>query len=153
MTSIRMKTIRMTATRKFVYATLLALTSLNFAPSLASAQEMATGKFTLKHEVHWQNAIVPAGEYRFAVNAEGPTEVLMLSKLDGRRAGFMLMVRDTDDSKTTGPSQLVLKTTAEGSYVSQMQLPEYGMTLHFRIPESSEKQIARAVTAAPTLAQ
>jgi hypothetical protein len=153
MTSICRNKFHTTNVRKLVYATLLALTSLNFAPSLASAQEMATGNFTLKHEVHWQNAIVPAGEYRFALNAEGPTEVLMLSKLDGPRAGFMLMVRDTDESKTTGPSQLLLRTTAEGSFVSQMQLPEYGMTLHFRIPEASEKQLARAVTAASTLAQ
>lgn len=37
--------------RKFLYATLLALASLNVAPSLASAQEMDYGNFTLKHDV------------------------------------------------------------------------------------------------------
>jgi len=34
----------MTSIRNFAYATLLALTALNFAPRLASAQEPARGK-------------------------------------------------------------------------------------------------------------
>jgi hypothetical protein len=59
----------MTLIRKFAYATLLALTALNFAPSLASAQEPARGKFTLTHEVHWGDAKVPAGDYSIPTTA------------------------------------------------------------------------------------
>ena len=58
----------MKSIRKFAYATALMLSSLNFAPSLASAQD-AAGTFTLTHEVYWQNAIVPSGEYRFTMEA------------------------------------------------------------------------------------
>jgi hypothetical protein len=66
-----MKTIR-----RFAYAVVLTLSALNFAPSLASAQE-AAGTFTLAHEVHWQNAVVPAGEYRFTIGVDGPAEMLL----------------------------------------------------------------------------
>ncbi|HZW95416.1 MAG TPA: hypothetical protein VFF64_20870 [Candidatus Eremiobacteraceae bacterium] len=63
----------MKSIRRFVYAALLVLSALNFAPSLASAQD-AAGTFTLTHEVHWQSAIVPAGKYRFSTETRGPWE-------------------------------------------------------------------------------
>jgi hypothetical protein len=142
----------MTSIRKFVYATLLALTSLNFAPRLASAQEMAHGSFTLTHDVHWQNAVVPAGDYRFSLDSQGVSGVLMLSKLSGTRTGFLLMVHDTEETKASDRSRLILESTPQGSYVSAMQLPELGLTLKFRVPSSTpEKQMAKAAaTAAPS---
>jgi hypothetical protein len=137
----------MTTIRKFAFATLLAVTSLNFAPNLASAQERAHGNFTLAHEVHWQNALVPAGDYRFSLDSDGVAGVLTLSKLSGARTGFMFMVRGTDDAKPTDRSRLVLETTPEGSYVSAMQLPEFGMTLNFAVPSAApEKQMAKVAT-------
>ena len=66
----------MTSIRKFAYAALLAFTALNFAPSLASAQEPARGKFTLTHDVHWGNASVPAGDYRFSFDPDGASRML-----------------------------------------------------------------------------
>ena len=144
----------MTSIRKFVYATLLALTSLSFAPSLAPAQEMAYGKFTLPHNVHWQNALVPAGEYRFSLDSNGAAGLLTLSKLSGTRTGFLLMVHDTDGTKSSDLNRLVLKATPEGSYVSAMQLPKFGMTLNFAVPShATEKQVAKATTAASPSAQ
>ena len=138
----------MTTIRKFVYAMLLALSTLTFAPTLASAQEPAKGAFTLPHDVHWSNAVVPAGEYRFSYEAGGAMGMLMLSGMSARhRAGFVLLVSDTDVANPSDVSQLVLKTTPQGSYVTTMQLPEFGMTLHFPVPSHAEKQIAKAGTA------
>ena len=54
----------MNTVRKFVYAALLVAAALHFAPSSAAAEEPAHGKFTLKHDVNWGNAVVPAGESR-----------------------------------------------------------------------------------------
>jgi len=142
----------MTTLRRFVYSALLAATSLNFAPSLASAQDRAQGKFTLAHEVHWQNAVVPAGDYRFTLSSDGASGMLTLSKLSGSRTGFMLMVHDTDDAKPSDSSRLVLKTTPEGSYVSSMQLPEFGVTLNFVVPTVAEKIATTSAPAAATLA-
>src|ERR1700693_4231670 len=79
----------MTSIRKFAYAALLAFTALNFAPSLASAQEPARGHFTLTHEVHWGNAKVPAGDYEFSFDPNGTARMLSLSKLSGARAGYL----------------------------------------------------------------
>jgi hypothetical protein len=139
----------MTSIRKFAYAALLAFTALNCAPSLASAQEPARGRFTLTHEVHWGNAKIPAGDYEFSFDPNGTSRLLSLGKLNGARTRYLLMVPSTEDAKASDLSRLILETTAAGSYVSAMQLPEFGMTLHFTVPShATERQIAKAATTA-----
>jgi hypothetical protein len=141
-----MKTIR-----NYVYAAVLAATALNFAPTLASAQEPAHGKFTLSHDVRWGNAKLPAGEYAFSFDPTNGSRMLTLSKISGVRTGYMVLVPDTDDSKPSDVSRLVLEATPEGTYVSAMQLPEFGMTLRFTVPSHAtiaERQVAKAGTLA-----
>jgi hypothetical protein len=137
----------MNSIRRFVYAAVSVLSALNFAPSVASAQD-AAGTFTLTHEVRWQNAIVPAGKYRFTVEASGPSDMLTLRKVDGNSAGFMLLVTDTENSKPSDDSRLILVSRPSGSFVSTMQLHEFGMTLHFAVP-SETREVAQSV-ATPT---
>jgi hypothetical protein len=144
-----MKTIR-----NYVYAAILAASALNFTPSLASAQDVAHGKFTLTHEVHWGNAKLAAGDYTFSFDPDSGSHMLTLSKLSGTRAGYILLVPDTEDAKPSDLSRLVLETTPDGSYVSAMQLPEFGITLHFTVPShTSERQIAKAGTSATASGQ
>jgi hypothetical protein len=132
----------MKSIRRFVYAALLTLSALSLTPSPASAQE-AAGRFTLAHEVHWQNAIVPAGDYRFTLESKGPYEVLALNKVSGSGAGFMILVTAADSSSVRGLSRLILVDTPDGSFVKVMELPAFGMTLHFVVP-SEAREVAEA---------
>jgi hypothetical protein len=126
----------------------LAASLLAIAPSPASAQE-ARGSFTLMHDVRWEKATIPAGEYGFSYDASNPSPVLVLSKLNGARAGFMMLVPATERTKASGGDRLVLESTPEGSYVSAMELPGFGITLEFNVPSRvAEKQLAKAVTTA-----
>jgi len=140
----------MNSIRRFVYAAVLILSAMNFAPSLASAQD-AAGTFTLSHEVRWQNAVVPAGTYRFTVGVSGPSEMLTLRKINGSGAGFMLLVTDTETSQPSDLSQLVVVSRPGGDFVSTMQLPEFGLTLHFAVP-SGTREVAQAVATPTALA-
>src|ERR1700730_11940201 len=134
----------MQSIREFVYFAALALSTLNFAPSLASAQD-AAGTFTLSHEVHWQRSIVPAGKYQFTITAAGPGEFLVLRKMSGKATGFMLLVTDIAESQPSEVSQLVVVSRPSGSFVSAMQLPEFGLTLHFAVPAETQ-ELARSTT-------
>ena len=139
----------MTSIGRFAYATLLAFAVLNFAPSLASAQESAHGKFTLTREVQFGNARVPAGDYEFSFDPDTTSHMLSLNKMSGAPAGYLVLVPSTDDVKPTALSRLVLEITPKGTYVSSMQLPEFGMTLNFNVPSHpAERQIAKAATTA-----
>jgi hypothetical protein len=134
----------MKSIRKFAYAAVLTLSALNFAPSLASAQD-AAGSFTLSHEVRWQKVVVPAGKYRFSLASNGPTELLTLRSVGSNGPSFILLANEIEESAPSDLSRLLLVSRPSGSFVSAMQLPEFGMTLHFAVPaETSE--VARAAT-------
>jgi hypothetical protein len=138
----------MTSIRNLVYAALLASTALSFAPTLASAQE-PRGTFTLKHEVHWANAIVPAGDYRFSFEPNGVSGTLTLTSMTSPRKGYMLMVHDSEEGSPLDRSQLVLQKTPSGRYVSALQLPDISRTLNFAVPSAkAEKAMAKTVTTA-----
>lgn len=139
----------MTSIRKFAFAALLAASTLSFAPSSASAQEPARGKFTLTHEVRWGSATIPAGDYEFSYSPENAAAVLTVSKLSGTRASYMLLVPTTEASKPSDVNRLVLAGSPDGTYVKAMELPEFGMTLHFPAPRVAEKQLAKAAVAGP----
>lgn len=130
--------------RKLSYATLLTATILNYAPNLASAEEPSRGHFKLTHDVRWENAVVPAGEYAFSYDPASVSPVLTITKVNGPRASFMMMVPAKDESSMSDSNALVLESTPAGSYVSALRLPESGVTLHFWVPRATEKQLAKA---------
>ena len=131
-------------TRKFVCTLVLTLGVLSLAASRGSAQE-AKGTFTLTRDVHWQGALVPAGEYHFSIEGMGLSEMLTLRKLSGSRAGFMMLIHDSQVVPTTGVAQLVLESLEGGTFVSRMDLPPFGMTLRFTVPrEGANSQIGQA---------
>jgi hypothetical protein len=143
----------MTSIRKYGFATVLAFATLSFLPTPASAEGPASGRFKLTHEVHWQNAVVPAGDYRFTYVADGASGLLTLTKISDPGAGFIFLVTDTDEVAPSGVSRLTLKSTADGSYVSTMLLPDAGMELHFAAPAHTHKQLARAATTVASAGQ
>ena len=120
---------------------LLTLFSLN----AAFGQSLGAGRFTLPHEVHWQNAVVPAGEYRFSFESKGPAQMLVLQKLDAPRNGFMILINDATATKMEGEDRLLLVSASGQSFVSAMELPQFETTLHFSVPKQApEKQMAEA---------
>lgn len=137
----------MNSLRKLGYAALLAASIFNFAPTLASAEEPARGKFILTHDVRWETASVPAGEYEIAFDPDNVSPVMTITKVSGPRASFMLMVPTREESKSRDLNRLLLESTPEGSYVSAMELPECGVTLRFRVPHTSEKLMAKVASA------
>lgn len=138
----------MKSIRRFTYAVVLFVSALNFGPSLASAQD-AGGTFTLAHEVHWQNVVVPAGKYRFTVEPDGPAEMLTLRNVDGR-AGFMMLATEVEPSQSSEMSRLVVVSREGGKFVSTMQLPEFGVTLHFVVPAEKRELAQSAATLSAT---
>ena len=87
--------IPMISIRRFAFSALLAVTTISLAPTIASAQEPARGKFTLTHAVNFGKAKVPAGDYQFTFDHNGISSVIVLSKVSGAPAGYMVMVRAT----------------------------------------------------------
>lgn len=133
----------MKSLRKFASATVLTLGALSLIPSAASAQSVR-GSFTLSHEVHWQNAVVPAGTYNFSVESKGPSQLLTLRSLSGHE-GFMIIVNAVGSSRFSDLNRLEVVSRAGKSFVRTMDLPQFETVLHFSVPsESTEKELALA---------
>jgi hypothetical protein len=134
----------MKSLRKVASTIVFTLGALSLMPSPASAQS-AHGTFTLSHEVHWQNAVVPAGTYRFSLEPKGPSELLTLHNLGGDRQGFLILVNNVGPSRPDDLDRLVLVSRAGKSFVRTLELPKFETTLHFNVPaESTEKELALA---------
>jgi hypothetical protein len=134
----------MKSLRKFASTVVLTLGALSILPGAASAQS-ARGSFTLSHEVHWQNAVVPAGTYNFSLESKGPSELLTLRNISGSRGGFMILVNDVGSSRFSDLNRLVMVSRGDKSFVRTLDLPQFETVLHFSVPaESSDKELALA---------
>jgi hypothetical protein len=140
----------MKSIRNFAYAAVLTVSALNFAPSLAFAQDEG-GTFKLPHEVNWQDAVVPAGEYRFSLQSMGPSEMLTLTKISGRPTSFMLIAKTTEAVAGSETARLVIDSRSGKTFVSAMDLPQFEVTLHFAAPANSGKEVAEMHTASATM--
>jgi hypothetical protein len=141
-----MKSFRELATLAFVV-----LGSLTLMSSTALAQS-GHGSFTLPHEVRWQNAVVPAGTYRFSLEPRGPSALLTLRNAGGGHQGFMILVNAVGSAKFSEGNRLVMVSSAGKSFVRALELPEFETTLHFTVSSlSAEKELALASdTSVPT---
>ena len=138
----------MTKLHRVAYAALLTLMTLMVMPTLASAQEASRGHFTLTHEVHWQHAIVPAGDYKFALKSRGASSLITMQKVSGAATGFILFANETSQADSSSNlSQLVLVSRNGRSFVSAMELPEFGQTLRFTVPSESPEPHAAQTSA------
>jgi len=129
---------------RFAFAAVLSLSAIAFTPATASAQT-ARGSFTLPHDVRWQNASVPAGEYQFTLDSKGPSQLMTLRRIDGNRVSFMLLVNDTISASSGNLDRLVLVPREGKTLVKSLELPYYGMTLNFAVPSAgTENEVALA---------
>ena len=126
----------MRSIRKFAYAAVLGFSMFTIQPTLAAAED-AHGSFTLSHEVHWQNSVLPAGDYTFSIKTVGSSEFLLLRGINGTGTDAMLLVNDVESPKRNVVSQLILVSRDGQSFVSSMELPEHDMTLRFVVPSES----------------
>lgn len=121
---------------KGIWAFALTLAAFNFGQGIAVAQEPVAGKFTLPHDVHWQSAIVPAGDYAFSVQ---PRNLVVLRKISNRPTTFVLMGQDAEPAKPSAESNLLLVSRAGNTFVKSMQVPESGLLLNFTVPRDFRK--------------
>ena len=118
----------MKSLRKFASTTVLILGALSLVSSAAAAQT-ANGSFTLSHDVHWQNAVVPAGTYKFSLEPKGPSGLLTLRNLGGAHEAFLILVNNIGPSRPSDLNRIVLVSRAGKSFVSILELPKFEMTL------------------------
>ena len=99
----------------------------------ASAQNGVAGRFTLSHEIRWQNATLPAGDYTF--KAESRHSPMIVTGPNGS----MFELASVVDNKADGANVLKLERRGGSFYVSELDLPELGMQFRYKVPSIAPK--------------
>jgi hypothetical protein len=112
-----------------IVAFALAAVFANAVP--ASAQVAFQGKFTLSHQVRWQKAMLPAGNYTFEIQSLA-TPRIVLRGPNGPQFinGFIA------DEKTVGQSMLVVENHGNLSCVTELRMARVGRSIRYAVPKA-----------------
>lgn len=107
----------------------------------ASAQNIK-GSFTVSHEIRWQNATLPAGDYTFSRQSTARRSALIVT---GPNGSVFELASAISERKADGPSVLILERRGGTFFVSEMDLSGMGLQLQYDVPKvpKNEKELAQ----------
>ena len=125
---------RHSATAKLILGVLFASCVFTAA---ANAQPSFEGKFTLPYEVHWNHAVLPAGEYSIQVDALGMPTVLHSTSSGNSVNTNSPIVTDLEK----GAARLTVTIQGNERRVRSMNLPQIGKSLVFEPLTATEREM------------
>ena len=109
----------------------------------AAAQTVYKGQFTLPHEVRWQNAKLPAGDYTFSLPSLAPFSAMTITGPDG---SVLEVAHVNSGRQSDGPSVLILEQHDGTYFVREMDLSEISVQICYNLPKQSrsDEPVAQA---------
>lgn len=120
-----MKSLRMLVIAAFALAAVCA----SAVPASAQSYQ---GSFTLTHEVSWQKAKLPAGDYTFEIRSLSMPATMTVKGPDGSQFVTAVVV----DQKASDRSVLIVENRGGRSAISELRLAEVGKSLHYATPKA-----------------
>jgi hypothetical protein len=111
-----------------------------------AAQNKIQGRFTLSHEIRWQNANLPAGDYTFVMESSSRTSPMVVTGPNGSVFQLPSVISQT---KAGNRSALILERRGGMYVVSEMDLAQVGLKIQYRVPHlpKSEQELAQGPAA------
>jgi hypothetical protein len=108
----------------------------------AAAQNRVKGSFTLSHEIRWQNATLPAGDYTFSMQSAKRMSPMIVT---GPNGSVFELASVISESKASGRSVLMLERCGGTFFVSEMDLAGVGLRFRYHVPEipRDEQELAQ----------
>jgi hypothetical protein len=121
------------------------LMAVGFGASASQAQSIYKGSFTLDHDVRWQNATMPAGDYTFTVQSSTRSKPVLVTGPNGTVFQMPLVTAET---KIADQSKLILEWRGDSLCVREMDLAQIGLNIRYTVPKATEndKLLANAHT-------
>ena len=124
---------------------ILAIAALAFAAATvsatpASAQDVFKGSFTLRSDVRWGQASLPAGDYTFTLQSTAMPARIIVSGANGSQ---FVLTSSTDVKSIDAPSNLQIVRRNGESRVNQLYLADLHMILNYQErSKSKDKELA-----------
>ena len=121
---------------------LLSIQSILTGAVAANAQDAFDGKFQLSSEVRWAQAVLPAGEYNFALETTKHPFKILIYRAD-QNISAMVVSSISEDAR---PGGSFLSITEHGSKrtVRSLNLPQLKMSLIFEPLTRRERETLSA---------
>jgi hypothetical protein len=103
----------------------------------AYAQPTFAGRFTLPYEVHWGQAVLPAGDYSIRMGSAGPA---VISAKNGTMSVFTQPPIMADSEK--GGTSLTITRQGNERTVRSLNLPQLGKLVVFAPLTKAEREIS-----------
>ena len=131
--------------------TIAALALVGMSAGTANAQAKASGRFTLPFDAKWGNAVLPAGDYTFAVqsaNPSGGSAYLVTIAQKGQTGETIVATRDRGPE--VGSRNMLVAVRSGGKYrIRTLHLAFANLIVNFPVPVEEQTLLA----AAPELIQ
>jgi len=131
---MKIKTMGQSIKAKLFVAVVLATCVYTVA---ANAQPSFEGKFTLPYEVHWNRAVLPAGEYSIQVDAKGMPTVVHSTSTGKSVNTHPPILADLEK----GAARLTVTIHGNERRVRSMNLPQIGKSLIFEPLTTTEREM------------
>ena len=106
----------------------------------ASAQAPVKGSFTLSHEVRWQNATLPAGDYTFEMKSLAAPSIIIVKGPNGYQFISALVANENAGEQ----NMLIVENRGRGSTIRELRLAAIGRSLCYSVPKApKDVEIAR----------
>jgi hypothetical protein len=103
----------------------------------ASAEPTFAGKFRLPYEVHWGQAVLPAGDY--VIRMDATASPAKITPANGSSAGMYTEYPLVQDSHTSGMYLTITHETNQRR-VRSLNLPQFGKVIVFAPLTKSERE-------------
>jgi hypothetical protein len=120
----------------------LGLFTICASASQAAAQNTVKGSFTLSHEIRWQKATLPAGDYTFSIRSTIGKDLM---RVNGPNGSVFELGSVISNCHSDQASILVLERRGQTFFVREMDLNGIGLQLRYNVPKipKNEKELAQ----------
>jgi len=103
----------------------------------ANAQATYTGTFTLPHEVHWGNVVLPAGNY--SIIMDSPSTPALVLSANGETSMFTTVPTIADSEK--GAAAITVTVNGNERIVRSLNLPHLGQSFMYKPLTKAEREL------------
>jgi hypothetical protein len=122
----------------------LVVGALILSAGLASAQDVAAGKFTLPCEARWGGVELAPGPYWFTVSSASRGSMLTLRDENTGHGVGIFMSQGHADRTPSDKGNLILVRNGGKAFVRALELKGLGQTFYYAVPKDNDTILGQA---------
>jgi hypothetical protein len=121
-----------------IWFAIIVIVEVAIFPINGRAQQVVRGEFSLSREVHWENSVLPMGDYIYFVDSNRWPAAVRVEQKGGGFSG-MFLPQSLMLPGRKGNTGIVLGAVGENAYVISLRLQSLEEELYFYVPAAASE--------------